>query len=206
MTLRVVGAGLGRTGTLSLKLALEKLLGGPCYHMAEVFPRPDHVSAWLAAANGTPPDWHALFAGYRAAVDWPMASFWEEIAAAFPDAIILLSVRDADAWWKSASNTIFPSVAAAPEPWRTMVERIFATRFTAATDDRDASIAAFEAHNARVRRVAPPARLVEWRASDGWEPLCRALSCPVPDEPFPRVNTTEEFLTRRAAAEPPRPT
>ncbi len=202
MTLRVVGAGLGRTGTHSLKFALEKLLGGPCYHMAEVFPRPDHVNAWLAAANGTLPDWHALFAGFHAAVDWPMASYWEEIASAFPDAIILHSVRDAEAWWKSASTTIFPTIDAAPEPWRTMVRRVFATRFTPDIHDREAAIAAYEAHNERVRRLAPPARLVEWRAGDGWAPLCRALRIPVPDEPFPHVNTTEEFLGRLRRLEP----
>ena len=97
MTLRVVGAGLGRTGTLSLKVALERLLGAPCYHMSEVFAHPEHVGAWRDAARGRPPDWSALFAGYRAAVDWPAAAFWPELSAAFPDAIVVLSVRDPDA-------------------------------------------------------------------------------------------------------------
>ena len=87
MTLRVVGAGLGRTGTMSLKLALERLLGAPCYHMAEVFVHPEHVAVWHAAARGEPVDWHALFAGYAAAVDWPVGSFWPEVSAAFPDAL-----------------------------------------------------------------------------------------------------------------------
>lgn len=202
MTLRLVGAGLGRTGTLSLKIALEKLLGAPCYHMAEVFGRPEHVPLWHGAARGKMPDWRALFAGYAAGVDWPGASFWPELSAAFPDAVVLLSVReDADAWWRSASGTIFPSSRSMdPEaPWRKMVEAIFETRFTAALDDRDACIAAYEAHNARVRRLVPPERLVEWTPRDGWAPLCRALDVAVPDEPFPRANTTEEFLARQAA-------
>ena len=87
MTLRVVGAGLGRTGTMSLKVALERLLGGRCYHMAEVMNRPEHVPLWRQAAGGTLPDWNELFRGYRAAVDWPACSFWPELSKAFPDAI-----------------------------------------------------------------------------------------------------------------------
>src|SRR6266566_10081202 len=99
MTLRVIGAGMGRTGTMSLKLALERLLGGPCYHMVEVFPRPAHFGLWTAAGRGKPTDWHALFDGFVAAVDWPAAAFWKEIADAFPEAIILLSTRDSESWW-----------------------------------------------------------------------------------------------------------
>jgi hypothetical protein len=196
MTLRVVGAGLGRTGTLSLKVALEKLLGEPCYHMAEVFPRPDHVGAWLRAARGEMPDWHALFRDFGAAVDWPAAAFWPEIGAAFPDAIVLLSTREPESWWKSASMTIFPASRGAEGEWRDMVDAMFASRFTPALDDRDACIAAFERHNADVRRRVPRERLLEWTASEGWEPLCKALGVPVPDDPFPRVNTSEDFGAR----------
>jgi hypothetical protein len=199
MTLRVVGAGLGRTGTLSLKVALEKLLGAPCYHMVEVFAHPEHVGAWHAAARGDMPDWHQLLRGYAAAVDWPASAFWPEIGAAFPDAIVLLSTRDPDAWWKSASTTIFPATRQAQGPWRAMVDAMFASRFTAALDDRDACIAAFERHNTDARRRIAPSRLLEWTASQGWEPLCKALGVPVPDEPFPRVNTSEEFAARAAA-------
>src|SRR6476661_1539609 len=108
MSLRVVGAGLGRTGTMSLKAALERLLGAPCYHGGEVFPRPSHVEAWNAAARGEPVDWGALFDGFQATVDWPAAAFWEEISEAFPGAVILLSTREsAESWWKSANETIF---------------------------------------------------------------------------------------------------
>jgi hypothetical protein len=202
MSLRVVGAGLGRTGTMSLKVALEKLLGAPCYHMAEVFSHPEHVASWRAAAQGDMPDWNRLFHGYAAAVDWPAAAFWPEISEAFPDAIVLLSVRDPQSWWKSAHDTIFPTSRAAPDPaWREMVEAMFRTRFTWDLDDRDACIAAFERHNARVRDEVSPDRLVEWRPSDGWEPLCTALGVPVPDEAFPRTNTTEEFLARYVGAD-----
>jgi hypothetical protein len=110
MGLRVIGAGLGRTGTNSLKLALEELLGGPCYHTFEVRERPDDPDVWADAYAGRLPDWKAFFAEYRASVDWPAAPFWRELSEVFPDAIILLSVRDADGWWKSASETIFPAL------------------------------------------------------------------------------------------------
>lgn len=192
--LRLVGAGVGRTGTLSLKLALEKLLGAPCYHMMEVFPRPAHVEAWRAAAAGRTTDWHELFRGYAATVDWPGASFWPELTQTFPDAIVLLSTRDAESWWRSAHATIFS--VNPPEPMGSMLRAVFA-RFTAsALDDRDACIAAYERHNAAVRKAVPAERLVEWTASDGWAPLCRALSLPVPAEPFPHANSTEEFQAR----------
>jgi hypothetical protein len=195
MTLRVVGAGLGRTGTMSLKLGLERLLGAPCYHMAEVFAHPEHVPLWHAAARGDPVDWHALFAGYRAAVDWPVGSFWPEVSAAFPDALILLSTRSAESWWRSASQTIFPiSQKAAGTPWHAMWLELVKNRFTSRLDDRTAAIAAYERHNADVRARAPKRRLLEWTAQDGWDPLCRALGVAVPDEPFPHANSTEEFL------------
>jgi hypothetical protein len=197
MTLRVVGAGLGRTGTLSLKLALERLLGAPCYHMTEVFANPEHVASWHAAARGEPVDWHALFAGYAAAVDWPVGSFWPEVSEAFPGALILLSTRSAESWWQSASRTIFPTSAkAAGTPWHAMWMELAGRRFTTKLDDREEAVAAYERHNADVRARAPQARLVEWTARDGWGPLCRALGVPVPDEPFPHANSTEEFLGR----------
>jgi sulfotransferase family protein len=197
MSLRVIGAGLGRTGTLSLKQALERLLGGPCYHMVEVFERPADFAVWTAAARGEPVDWRALFAGFAAVVDWPAASFWPELAAAFPDALILLSTRPAGAWWKSASDTIFASLGRAEgSPLRAMIEAIFARRFTLALDDRDAAIAAYERHNAAVRAGAPAARLVAWTPADGWGPLCAALGVPVPDAPFPHANTTADFHAR----------
>ena len=196
MTLRVVGAGLGRTGTLSLKIALEKLLGAPCYHMAELFAHPEHIPAWTTAARGGAVDWEQLMSGYAAAVDWPACSYWPELAASFPDSIILLSTRSASSWWQSATATIFPASLGVPrgDPWREMIDAMFASRFTTQLNDEAACIAAFERHNARVRAEAPRARLVEWTASDGWPPLCRALGVPVPIEPFPRANTREEFL------------
>jgi hypothetical protein len=196
MTLKVVGAGLGRTGTHSLKIALERLLGGSCYHMIEVFEHPDDVDVWRRAAEGDAVDWSAFPEGYVASVDWPGCSFWREMAGANPDAIILLSTRESsEAWWKSANATIFQAMDRAQEfpGWARMIEAIFANRFTADVRDKAAAITAYERHNAEVRADADPQRLLEWTPGDGWEPICNALGVAVPEEPFPHLNTTDDF-------------
>ena len=195
MALKIVGAGLGRTGTKSLKDALELLLGAPCYHMLEVFGRPDHADLWRKAAEGEMPDWDALFDGYEAAVDWPAAAFWREISDAYPDAPVLLSVRDSsEAWWRSADRTIFEVMRRPmdPSPWTEMVQALFAERFVLPVEKQPA-IEFYERHNEEVRRTIPASRLVEWKPGDGWEPVCDMVGVPVPDEPFPLTNTTEEF-------------
>ncbi|HVT21794.1 MAG TPA: sulfotransferase [Mycobacteriales bacterium] len=207
MALRVVGAGLGRTGTNSLKLALERLLGEPCYHMLEVFPRPEHPPLWAGAYDGTAPDWDALFTGFGAAVDWPAAGLWRDIADAYPDALILLSVRDPDSWWRSASSTIFQGmemvIGGDPDNAWTQMASKMVTAFCPEWRDESAAKAAFLAHNEQVRRAAPADRLLEWQASDGWVPICERLGLPVPDEPFPHVNTTEDFRAMLMPAESP---
>lgn len=196
---RVVGSGLGRTGTLSLKHALEQLLGAPCYHMMECFAHPDHASRWHGAVRGETTDWPDLLSGYAATADWPGAACWKEMAAAFPDAIILHSERPADAWFASADRTIFEmfkSIEASAPPdddWSQMIRAIFTERFTPDFLDRDAAMAAVDRWNADVRATADPGRLVIWQTGDGWEPICAALGLAVPEEPFPHVNSTEEF-------------
>jgi Sulfotransferase domain len=203
MSLDVVGAGLGRTGTNSLKLALERLLGAPCYDMSELLKHPDHVPVWEQALNGQRVDWETLFADHRATVDWTAAAFFSELAAAYPDAIVVLSVRDADDWWRSVERTVVPGLQSEPPPadaplakaWapgRRFNRRMLAARFT---DDWSETAAkeAFLRHNAEVRATIPVDRLVEWRPGDGWAPLCAALRLSVPLEPFPHVNTTDEF-------------
>lgn len=199
MSLHIIGAGVGRTGTMSLKLALERLLGGPCYHMVAVFDRADHVEAWHRAAQGDLPDWAELMSGYRAAVDWPACSFWPELSAAFPDAHVLLSVRDADDWWHSADRTIF-AASRRPRPddaahaaQRDMALAVIGSRFTPRWSEEDPAKDAYRAWNEHVRETVPAERLVEWRPGDGWGPLCAALGVARPDEPFPHANTTDEF-------------
>ncbi len=200
MTLQLIGAGLGRTGTTSLKLALEELLGGPCYHMLEVRERPEDPDVWGDAYAGRSPNWQTFFAPYRATVDWPAAPFWYELSDAFPHAPILLSVRDPDVWWTSASNTIFPALATyfaphAPDDGWTRMGRGMMMSFARDWQNESAAKDAYIAYNKHVRATAPANRLIEWRPEDGWDPICAALGLAVPDRPFPHTNTTAD--TRR---------
>jgi hypothetical protein len=194
--LKVVGAGLGRTGTHSLKIALEQLLGGPCYHMIEVFGHPEHVPMWAAAMRDEPVDWNAMFEGYKAIVDYPGAAVWDALHHAFPDAFVLLSTRSsADEWYRSASRTIFPAMDTTPpgaEEWHDMAQ-LMVDRLTPDWRDEDVTKAAYERHNARVRAEVPASQLIEWQPEGGWAPLCAALGVDVPAEPFPVTNTTAEF-------------
>lgn len=202
MTLRVVGAGVCRTGTLSQKFALERLLGAPCHHMLEVFEHGDvQLPQWRRYAEGGVPDWDTVFDGYAAAVDFPSSLAWRELAERYPDAPVLLSTRsDVDTWWRSASATVFavsdvPSGDPEREAHRAMINGLVDSRFG---DDPspEGRKAAYLAHNEAVRAGVPADRLVEWQPGDGWEPLCRMLGVPVPDEPFPSVNSTAEFRER----------
>jgi hypothetical protein len=196
MSLQVVGAGVGRTGTHSLKIALEQLLGGRCHHMVEVFPSEEQKAGWTRAIDGEPVDWHALLADFTAAVDFPASLFWRELADANPDALVLLSVRPADDWYRSASNTIFAGIDQAVEAgdaWLGAFVRGLGERFSNDFGNPEAMTAAYERHNAAVREGVPADRLLEWTPGDGWAPICERLGVPVPDEPFPVTNTTEDF-------------
>jgi hypothetical protein len=195
MTVEVVGAGMGRTGTHSLKIALEQLLGGRCHHMVEIIADPPQAAGWTDAVEERAVDWDRILDGYVAIVDWPGASFWREIAAANPDALVLLSTRDPESWYRSASNTIFNPIEAPPglEEWfGATVPKLFETRFCADLGNANAMIDAFERHNAEVRAGVPTEQLLEWSVSDGWEPICARLGVAVPDEPFPVTNTTSD--------------
>jgi hypothetical protein len=199
MTLHVVGAGLPRTGTSSLKTALERLLGGRCHHMSAIPGHPFDLGAgWDRALAGDTPDWAQLLEGYVAAVDWPAATFWRELSAANPNALVLLSVRaSAEAWWQSAEATILPVARRAQAPsWRegrSLVRLLEWFTGTAAWDDPATLQAAYARHNAEVRKSIPPHRLLEWHAGEGWLPLCRALDKPMPDDPFPWLNRRENW-------------
>jgi hypothetical protein len=196
MEIAVVGAGVGRTGTHSLKLALEQLLGGPCHHMIEMMGDPSQIPAWTDAIDGKPVDWSEMLARYRAIVDWPGGSFWPELSGAFPDALVLLSVRDPEVWYRSAANTIFLAFDQVPPelaPWMEAVRRLLRDRFSDKFDDPTAMMDAFARHNDAVRAAVPAGRLLEWSPEDGWGPICERLGLAVPAEPFPLTNSTAEF-------------
>jgi hypothetical protein len=200
MGLEVIGAGLGRTGTLSLKTALEELGIGNCYHMTEILDDPPRAQAWIDAAADRPVDWEQVFEGYRATVDVPGAAYWAELKQRFPEAKVVLTVRDPEDWYTSSRETIYELVKGLPSwlPWfsprarvlREMADRIvwdglFEDRF----EDREYAIERFEAHNEAVRRAVPRGELLVFDVAEGWEPLCRFLGVPVPEgKPFPRMN------------------
>jgi hypothetical protein len=202
VTLRVVGAGLPRTGTLSLRAALQRLLGGRCYHMEEVFDQLDHVPVWRGAIRGALPDWHVFLADYVATVDWPASAFWKDLAEANPDAVVLLSSRrDPKTWWESVEQTILGATGE-PRPgfedWQKLFHELLESGLDMSKGSRDAeaAMAAYERHNEEVRSSVAPERLVDWRPGDGWAPICRALGLQVPDQPFPHLNTRAEWLSR----------
>lgn len=205
MTLRVVGAGFPRTGTASLRLALEQLLGGRCYHMHELFSNLHHVPAWRDALAGSSPDWDAFLRDYVAAVDWPASAFWRELSDANPEALVVLSVRDDPAtWWQSVDQTILEVARREEYPeygdWLTLLHELLRERIDERWDDAETAMAAYERSNDEVRETVPSDRLLVWRPEEGWGPICSALDLPVPREPFPRVNTSEEWARGAEAA------
>jgi hypothetical protein len=203
MPLSVIGAGFGRTGTLSLKLALEQLGFGPCYHMLEVFKNPNAPGYWEAAADRRPVDWEEVFTGYGSTVDWPSATFYRELAEAYPQAKVILTVRDPEAWFASTQATIFKAIPDLPadlppealpdDPWMRMAVKVICDLFGRRMHDRDRLIEVYERHNATVRQVIPAERLLVYDVAEGWAPLCAFLGVPVPAGPMPKVNSTDEF-------------
>jgi hypothetical protein len=203
MSITVIGSGFGRTGTASLKRALEMLGFGPCHHMEEVLENPEQVAHWQAFVAGESVDWSEVFKGYRAQVDWPGAHVWRELAAAYPDAKVIHSVRPDDAWWKSFSATIGPvllNYKAMPSPshvtamMEAMQIAIVEQTFGGKISDKESALAAYRRRTEEVRAAIPPERLLVFDVAEGWAPLCAFLNVTAPNEPFPRVNSTEEFL------------
>lgn len=202
MTLEVISSGFGRTGTSSLKVALEMLGLGPCHHMDEVLGDPAQVALWQAYTAGKPMDVAEFFTGYRSQVDFPGAHIWRETAARYPRAKVIHSVRPEEKWWKSYSQTIAKLNAthrdmALPPHIHDMLDvadELF-TRRTLGGDpnDREACIAAFRARQADVEATIPAERLLIFDVTQGWEPLCAFLELPVPDQPFPRRNDADQY-------------
>lgn len=211
MGIKVIGAGFGRTGTKSLQTALESLGYGPCYHMTEVFAHPEHLPVWEAAARGEEVDWEDVFRNYQATVDWPGAAFYERIMEEYPEAKVILTVRDAERWYDSVSATIYDARRTASSPlfWlasrfvpllravrrggrlisKIAWEQTFENRF----EDRAFATQTFKRLNEQVMERVPDEKLLVFEVKDGWEPLCEFLGVEPPDEPFPRLNDTRSF-------------
>jgi hypothetical protein len=198
MGLQVIGSGLGRTGTMSTKLALEQIGFGPCHHMVEVFMQPESVPLWIAAGEGRP-DWDAIFGSYKSMVDHPGCAYWRELMDFYPDAKVLHTVRDPDKWFDSTQATIFaPGRPMPPDgPFKTFLGRLFAW-YGGDMNDRGFMTDFFHRHTAAVVAGVPKERLLVFDVAEGWEPLCRFLGVAVPDTPYPRENSTAQFQARAA--------
>lgn len=205
--MEVIGAGFGRTGTMSLKVALERLGFGPCYHMTELFKHSSHGKFWERAVAGESAGWDELFEDYESAVDWPACSFYEELMEKYPEAKIILTVRDPARWHESTMKTIYSARGKgspffelaglfAPHMKRTgkMVnDLIWEGAFDGRFEDREHAVSVFERHIEEVKERVPPEKLLVYDVKEGWGPLCRFLGVPVPDEPFPRLNDARVF-------------
>jgi hypothetical protein len=192
MAHKVIGAGFGRTGTTSMKTALEILELGPCHHMSEVNSRPGQKAMWRSVTQGAGPSWDEIFANYHSAVDWPAAYYWRELSEHYPTAKVILTLRDAEGWYESMVGTIFRVIASSTDAESLGValigKKVFENNL-----ERDHAIAIFEANTAAVQAALPPERLLTYRIGDGWEPLCQFLGKDLPSVPYPRSNSREEF-------------
>jgi sulfotransferase family protein len=212
---KVIGAGFGRTGTTSLKAALEELGFGPCYHMTEVFAHPGHADFWSSAWHGEPVDWEGVLGGYEATVDWPACTFYEQLMERHPEAKVLLSVRDPEPWYESTRNTIYElSMLLDSSPTSRVIfglisllvfggfaggrsnmvnDLIWDGTFDGRFADKAYAIEVFERHNEEVKRRVPPERLLVYDVKEGWEPLCEFFGVPEPEVPFPHLNDAAQM-------------
>jgi hypothetical protein len=202
--MRVIGAGLGRTGTYSLKLAIDQLGLGPCHHMAEVFSNmPTQVPLWAAALNGRP-DWAAIYKGYTSAVDWPTTRFFRELHEEYPSAKFVLTHRSPESWAESFSDTIYRLMTARAEAppelhaWFCIAIDVVAQTGFPGGLDVTALTKAYVAHNEAVQAAIPAHQLLVYQVKEGWEPLCAFLDVPVPTDPFPRTNDRAQFWAHKA--------
>lgn len=195
MTLQVIGAGFGRTGTESLKTALNMLGFGPCHHMHEVMPDRNQQELWDRKTLGEDVSWDTIFAGFNSAVDWPSAHYWEELMEVYPDAKVILTYRDPESWWKSYEKTllqILHRIEASGDlgmVWRVIAEGEFGLMHA----DKDACLARYAENAARARDMVPAGRFLEMEVGEGWERICPFLGVDIPVAPYPSGNTTEDF-------------
>lgn len=215
--LKIIGAGFGRTGTLSLKAALEEIGFNPCYHMTEVFNKPEHFALWEAAADGKPMNWDKVFTGYQATVDWPACTFYKELMQTYPDAKVLLTVRNPNTWYESVKSTIYQTRRISQSPLASLFffvlkslnpsirgiasmtkKLIWDGTFHDKFEDKDYAISIYKQHIEEVKKYVPPEKLLVYEVKEGWEPLCAFLGVNVPkDKPFPHLNDRANFAGNR---------
>lgn len=203
MPLKIVGSGLGRTGTKSMQTALNMLGFGPCHHMVEVFMHPESMALWVDAAEGRA-DWDLIFKDYQSAVDYPTAGYWRQIADHYPDAKVLHTVRDPDRWFESTQATIFSpqnqaAVGAGGDDMRSRFFSGFMGPMREHLADRAYMTDYFARHTEEVKATIAPDRLLIYEVGEGWGRLCEFLGVPVPNEPYPSENSRQEFIGRSAA-------
>jgi len=194
MALNIIGVGMGRTGTASLKVALEQLGLGNCYHMSEVLQHPESIPDWINAADGIP-DWEKIFGNYTATVDNPGCGFWQELADYYPDAKVILTVRDAEKWFDSTNETIHAEEFASfikSSPWGEMVQRTVYDTMDNRMQDKDFMVSWFNRRNEKIIKSIKPERLLVYEVKTGWGPLCEFLDLAAPDTDFPNINSRDE--------------
>jgi hypothetical protein len=200
MALKIIGAGFGRTATLSLKYALERLGFGPCHHMSEVISNAAQTALWSDVTDGKP-DFGAIFSGYSSAVDFPTSAYWQDVLATYPNSKVVLNLRDPDDWYESFSQTILPLIldkSSWPEaatPWFKMIEKVIIGKALGGKTDKTGILAAYRENEATVRALAKTGRALVFQPRDGWQPLCTFLGVEVPTDPYPKSNERKEFFS-----------
>lgn len=208
--LKLINAGLGRTGTTSLKVALERLGYGPCLHMFDIIGSDERLQQWeKIVCDAQRPDWEAVFDGYTTAVDGPSAIYYREIMEAFPEAKIILTIRDAERWYQSTYDTLYqlvlmseknpPKIGSLPARiYRLTSTMVWNGLFGGRFSDKEHAIEVFNNHNQEVVQNIDPDNLLVYDVKQGWEPLCAFLGVDVPPGDFPHANDTDFFRKRLA--------
>ena len=208
--MQIIGAGFGRTGTMSLTAGLKQLGFDPCYHMMEVFKHPSHIKRWQAAADGEDIDWQRFLGDYKAGLDYPLSAFYKKLMTAFPEAKVILTVRDPQRWYESTRETIYQGTAV--PGWLLNVVPIFRNMnrmvqsaiwdkiFDGRFEERDHAIRVFNEHIEEVKRSVPKDKLLVFSVREGWQPLCDFLGVPLPDGNFPHINDRQTTLRLFAIA------
>ena len=217
MSIKVLGAGFGRTGTTSLRSALEELGFGPCYHVYQLFKDPSEIEFWENLYQGKEVDFDSFFTNYQAVFGFPGYYFYRQLMENFPKSVVILSYTDPDKWYEDAANTIFSAehfkrekedakIVRQNNPFiADCLDRIYDLEQSAILNgyfqgrfkDKKYTIIRFKQRIEEVKKVVPPERLLVYEIEQGWKPLCEFLDVPVPDKLFPHLNHPSSFQSKR---------